>query len=903
MMRVNDPRRIRMRVCLLVFVFCCLFSEVCVADNVRNENNDKEQLYFDSQGNLQMTTRDKRATGGVRYRTIGWTIRRLPDAAAGGPYVRIRLTQTGSRSDPSDADYVYTYFMCGAEQIYTKLGSASEEWQAALYQNGGTVYLDAIMTVVENGRACGWMDADGTLHGEVYTTAAGIMSARGWSEPEMLRTHFNKAVYFPPVPSLLVERNEHEDTESLRIIYGKKECQDDRVYVQAAPCEEPAFDVTKGIPTGERAHVCGEVQSFYFDARFLHVYGVADVPVTIDVTYTYPVMTENGVGSASFTSTVTVYVQRQYSYYRLQRLDFYALDRVQVQNDALGQQTVTFSQVYAPKLQVERDRDEYRIMPQAHTSVYGGDLSSGNGITMNELQRIAEQITGEIRVRNDSLSIDGTVVSDGAYRERRTTEPFMPHGARSAELCSEAILIPDSRPNGYYATEAAAVYRGLVDAVGDTDTHDITHTDGVVVHTPVVCKGGISDDRAHNQQVTPTAHFSLILGREFGAGISTCGTHLDQTGYGTRDYRKYTSCGQIRFPFPVYAGEQYYPEQTWITLSDDLTDTFYLPVGVHEGDYRIRYRTIAKNASSVPDGAERMQELANLSQEHYAAYDELTVTVVGRMYDLSVTDIVDYPRWKQVFYHSDGQRNTFSYRVGRRDLEGTLLASRASDGILPVLAGSHPFNARAHAVGLGYTVRLQLLTVGDMRGDAAGIRLTPTYYYVSRDGAVRRRVRLYRKSDLSEVYQPLVLTAKNRRYLPVTVRNVRDTLLQAQSVQVWSGDYQLLPDLFAVDASVELDAYLRAHGGRIRADDTVFLQNGYLLVRFSITSYRDGIRHLSYCNPTNAPNGYCNMWGLQGFEYERTDAAGARFTFLDGDCLLFDMKYDLHTDYESWGTH
>lgn len=902
-MREKYPRHVWMRICLLACLFVCLFSGSSVAETVRNEDYDNERLIFDSRGNLQMTTRDKIATGGVRYRTIGWTIRRLPDALAGGQSARIRLTQTGSRQDPSDPDYVYTYFMCGTDQIFTQIGAVSEEWQVTLYQNGGMVYLDAIMTVVENGRACGSMDADGTLHGEVYTTAEGIMGARGWADPETLRTHYNKALYFPPVPGLIDAPGRYENSGTLRVTYGKKECRKNEVSVQAAPLDTPAFDVTEGIPTGEEAYVRGSMQKFYFDAEFTNVYGVMDVPVTIDVTYTYPVQTENGVGTASFTSPVTVYVQRQYSYYRLSRLDFFALTRVQVKNDALEQQTVTFTDVYRPELALTRERGTYLIVPQAHTAVYGGDLSSGACITMEELRQIAEQTAGELRVRNDLLSIDGTVVSDGAYYERKTPEPFMPHGVRAVQLCSDAILIPDSRANGSYATEAVAYYSGAEDVSGEIVCMDVPHTGGVVVHTPVVCKGGISDDRAHNQQVTPTAHLSLVLGRSFRVGVSTYGTHLDLTGYGTRDYGKYTDYWQIRFPFEVYAGDRYFAENTWITMNDGVSGSFYLPVGVHEGDYRIRYRTVAKNAVSVPDGAERMQYLANLSQENYAAYDELTVTVIGRMYDLAITDIVDYPRWKQVFYGADGQKNGFSYRVGRKNLEGDETADRASDGIFPVLAGSHPFNPRAHAVGLGYTVRLQLLTIGDMRGDAAGIRFTPTYAYVSRDGSVRRQVRLYRKSDLTEVYEPLVLTAENRSYLPVTARNVKDALLQAQSVQVWSGDYRLSSDLLAVDASVDLDAYIRAHGGRLRADDRVFLQNGYLLVRFSITSYRDGVRHLSYCNTANAARGYCNMWELQGFVPERTDATGARFTFLDGDCLLFDMKYDLHSDYESWGTH
>jgi hypothetical protein len=148
-----------------------------------------------------------------------------------------------------------------------------------------------------------------------------------------------------------------------------------------------------------------------------------------------------------------------------------------------------------------------------------------------------------------------------------------------------------------------------------------------------------------------------------------------------------------------------------------------------------------------------------------------------------------------------------------------------------------------------------------------------------------------------------VLTAENRSYIPVETKNVSDSWLRERSVQVWQGMYQLSPDLCLVDASVDLDAYIRGKGGRVSQRDPIFLQGGYLLVNFDIRSYTAGSGHLSYINGINAARGYCNMWMLQGFSYQRTDCYGNRFSFQDGDCLLFDRVNNLHHDYESWGTH
>lgn len=866
-----------------------------------------ESLKFDSNGNLLMTTRDKKAGSSVRYKTIGWTMKRTPEATAGAESVRLILEQNGaSRPDPADPDYIFTYFKCEKDLIFAKIGAASADWQKELYQNGGIVYLDAIMTVVENGRALGSMDESGILHGEVYTTAAGIMNARDWADAQALRTHYNKAVSFPRLPDKLEPEDSRDDEEQVRIAYGEEECRACSVLrIRAASEEDPAFDVTKGIPTGEDAFVTGQLQKYYYEGRLLHCYGTVSVPVEIAVTYTYQVETEEGVSTESFTTMMTYYVNRPYSYYRINNLELYALEKVVVENEALPVFPLECKDLYTLHLILERDRGSYIQIPTYGTSVYGGDLSSGVCISGEELERIAQETAGDVWVRNDELAIDGEVILDGSFAKAMAPEPARMHGERLQSFRSEDMTLPHTKRNNSYDTYAVAFYRDVLERDKQMEQHVIKNVNPVVVHTPVVCKGGITDDIAHNQQVIPTAHFSLVLGRNFTVGVSTVGTHKDQKGYGTRDYEKYTALRQIRFPFEVYDSDIRYAKDTWIDLPAS-DKTFYLPVGVQEGDYRIRYRTIAKNAAAMRGGMDLNGYLANLELSDYGAYDELTVTVVGRMYDLAVIDIVDYPRWWSVFYESDGSRSMYAFWVGKKNLEGDVLPERAAQGILPIIPGDHPYNLSARAVGLGYRVKIQLKTIGDMRGSDDRIALIPTYYYISRDGSGRKQVRLYRKNDLSEVYVPLMLTASDRSFFPVETRNVSDPVLRAQSVQVWDGEYQLSPDLYLVDADIDLDSYIRQRGGRIGQRDPVFLRDGYLLVQFEVCSYPAGASqtgHLSYANTVNSAKGYCDMWRLQGFMYDRTDCFGNHFAFADGDCLLFDTKYYLHSDYESWGTH
>lgn len=166
----------------------------------------QEELYFDEAGNLCMTTHDRIATNSTRYKTIGWTIKRY-DAPAGdgNESVIVVLEDTGiPRPDESDPAYQYSSFMCDKQMIFERIGAVSGEWQQELYLNGGMVYLDAVMTVTENGILQGQLLSGGDSYtGEVYLTYEEIAHARPWTDAEALRTHFNKRVYFPGNPALL----------------------------------------------------------------------------------------------------------------------------------------------------------------------------------------------------------------------------------------------------------------------------------------------------------------------------------------------------------------------------------------------------------------------------------------------------------------------------------------------------------------------------------------------------------------------------------------------------------------------------------------------------------------------------------------------------------------------------
>lgn len=179
---------------LTVFLWLFLYTDV-----------QAEEICFDEAGNLCMTTHDRIATNNIRYKTVGWTIKRYnAPIGEGNTSVVVELQVRESQTDPANSEYQYCYSVCDRQTIFDRIGSASTEWQQDLYQNGGIVYLDAVMVVTENGVPGGGLVNGGdSFMGEVYWTYEGISQARPWADPEALRTHFDKRVSFPANPGML----------------------------------------------------------------------------------------------------------------------------------------------------------------------------------------------------------------------------------------------------------------------------------------------------------------------------------------------------------------------------------------------------------------------------------------------------------------------------------------------------------------------------------------------------------------------------------------------------------------------------------------------------------------------------------------------------------------------------
>lgn len=610
------------------------------------------------------------------------------------------------------------------------------------------------------------------------------------------------------------------------------------------------------------------------------------VPVTASVTYTLT-WNDGRTHREQVTVTKSVEVPREYSYWKIRTINLCYLKNAEVRNGALPDGNVRLENLYYPNVTVQKNTDSMTL-PEATVAVDGGVIAGGTtkpAIPDGNILPLVDNKIGKIIVKNDVFSIDGEIWMNGAAYEEKTPEPVTLSGERKQSVQKNDIQIPGATANQIYESVGTAEYASYFSG-GIANNATVPDINPVAVHTPVVCVGMSADGIAFNQQIIPTKYKSLILGRTFTVSVGTVGTHLGEKGYGTRDYRKYVKARQVRFPFPVVSDGRQIAADSWITILSESAE-FLLPVSVPEGDYNISYRSIAINAEKNTTE----QEYANTDKNNYIATGSVRVTVIGRLYDFCVTNVIDYPRWERVFWKEGKTARTDTvYFSGTNDLNGIRQRESGSLYLVPLIRGSHPYDSSIHAPGLGYRMEFSIKTIGSMWHAEDSVELVPTYYYMERDGSSLRQVNLYRKDNLQEFYLPVSLKAEDRT-------------ITAEGMQTWRGSYQIPADVYIANAEVDLADYVAQKKGRIRQKDPVFLRDGYLIVYFSIQTVKEGKPHLDYENRQNVNNGYCDMWKTEGYQTVRVDSEGTGFSFQEGMVFVFDQKKNMHTDYTSVGTH
>ncbi|MEK3661520.1 DUF5704 domain-containing protein [Paenibacillus sp. FSL F4-0236] len=539
------------------------------------------------------------------------------------------------------------------------------------------------------------------------------------------------------------------------------------------------FDVSLGIPTSENLYANAWAKDYLFEHTFANMAGVIRYSCSVKVTY--PTKWEedrpnlpgpNGTSipqsplprTGKFDKTYTFdLTPKEYAYWQVDQLAVYQIDQARMENYALpgGEVTLYPNNYDSPAVELINSIEvEDHVVPQdtggikfTPEVVDGGDREPGPGDVddTDKLIALAEIQTQDPEVQNDRLVFNGETIMDDTVSIKTGLTPGRipdPQIIGDEVLYEGQLMINSGLLNRQNTTSTGTIYYTMlsenVEGNGDQEFL-ISPINSVTVHTPVVNYSLLPDDnRPFDQRMTPDmTRAVLILDRPFAIHFTESGQHLNIPGYGNRDYAKYTKNKRIQFPFGVFQGSQYYPENTWIYIPVGTPSmTFTMPTWVNEGDYTIHTQSWAINAPS--DGSDLCEVNLNGNLTNYCASESFNVGVVGRLFDFRIWDIGDF-RFEKVFRTGVGtfEHSNAMYYTGGNDENGIPTALTGQlQWQLPIRKGSHPTEQRTVPHN-GYSFLFDFRTIGNLWQPGEGIRIEPSFYFIPKTGGTATPVDLY----------------------------------------------------------------------------------------------------------------------------------------------------------------
>jgi len=594
------------------------------------------------------------------------------------------------------------------------------------------------------------------------------------------------------------------------------------------------FNVVQGIPSSENLRADAQSEEYLYDQDFVQKTGKTvfnNIHASKEFTLTWQTKHVDAEGNVSYDShsdTVTKEttvggIERPFSYWQINKYNIWNLTHSEFTNYALPNQflsinaitNVTASGKHSDNVKDHVFPPECPDITLPSQTINGGSSKPSVPDISGEAKSAAESKIGQNKVENDRAEFKGsTIMNDGRTTTNGPTPSSVPDPGM-IQMTARGLLIDRLKTNYFQSPSTGKVFYAPVFSIDNSASNkDFPFNVNVVtVHTPVVIYSRASDDKEHDQRIKPPLRstppdsdkdrHAFILDRPFTVTMPTKGQHRNIPGYGNRDYSKYIKEKQVMFPFDVYTATKqgFYPANTWISVPVDMeTVDFFMPVWVPEGKYTIKFRSFAINALSsgdfggsehhanttIPNPAFNVSPAGSLSAAHVAT-DSIEVDVVGRLYDFHVTDISDY-NWKSAFREGDGVTPTKnSYWVGLNGIDGAPRGN-TKPFVLPVRHGSHPKGFQNVAVKTGYKFRFDMKTKGDMESIKDAIRITPTFYHVSKDGKRRQPVDLYYHDDSN--YFIKIGSEKDKTYRTVSLnermRNVPQNELNNNALHYYN---------------------------------------------------------------------------------------------------------------------
>lgn len=480
----------------------------------------------------------------------------------------------------------------------------------------------------------------------------------------------------------------------------------------------PYFDSEKGIPTTESQYVYVKTKDYLLGYTLVNRTGVVtyNVPVKKHYKLEYYSATPDNPKLVEDTVTDVQYieVERAYSYWEIEKLEYYYVNSANVYNYSLPNGSVTLNAdgkyLNLPTLSTWHSSNlEDHVIPPIQVregieiwepSPITSDTSDRPEIEFEDLTAYALTLTGEAKVKNDYLLFNETVVLSNSEVEKIAPSPNASPLKQSTTIIQDKTLFTENnvidaiKANGVYSSTGSVKYKlhsQSVNASYSSRDYSI-NVNSVTIHTPVICEPVLAaDNDKWVQLISPDNEaVQIVLDpdsklNDFTVSISNTLHHSNRQGYNTRDYSRsfidpanvsYIARkdgivrNEVKFPFDVYVdilkdgktdNDIFLKAGTWFVIGRD-TYRFYVPMWVKEGIYTAEYRTIAVNGTDKLDKSETTR---NADIKNYVATAKRTFQVSGRIYGLTIYDISDYPNWENVFRKENSM--LFKYFEGATD--------------------------------------------------------------------------------------------------------------------------------------------------------------------------------------------------------------------------------------------
>lgn len=669
--------------------------------------------------------------------------------------------------------------------------------------------------------------------------------------------------------------------------------------------ENNPFDIEDGMPVTEAYYKRVQVEDYILNYRFVKKTGKKTYQARSMLVWNLSRQEKEGTGKDAKTvtkrrkeiRTYTTPVTRSFSYWVIDRLEYYTIDGAVIENQALSDSGVKMlpKQYRPPNLEFRHFPDEASHVrkPKLLNGVINlGEMNGmGNSIPFYDPTERVNALVGGILVKNDSLEMDGRLLMDGRERETDTPTPTEPPTA--GNLCTKKCLYEEGKTiekdikNAVYESKGSVSY-ALQKSVNPLNPEilvfEMDDVNSIRIHTPVVCDYMMDDAKEWCQLIEPKPElFQLVLTKDFDLEVFSGGEHLPIKGYGYRDYEKYTLKKEVIFPFDVVNEGRRISAEVPVPMNKKRK--FFVPQDVKEGIYSVLLKSYSLNSEGDED---KTENYANTGLNSYVATRVIQVEVSGRLIDFTLLNVKNTSLWEEVFKQEN-------------EPSGLRL------DVLPLIKGDHPVYDNIGDFKKGYALEIAVTTIGEYLHERYGVEMDLSFFVYNDDFTERKEADVYYEavSERTGDFLGLVkagskadrenlhfYTEKGYKVPIFTYQKIRmpNELLHeksSSSIQRWRTEYSLPARLYICEKGTDLRGKINQKTG-IFPDEDFFIKKGKLVVKADIYSLKNKKRILSYINAGNEGIGHLNNWKYE--TKNRRKLLNRRpVYFQDGEVFVFDI--------------